>query len=202
VLLGAVDGPAAGRNLTIGTSNEDTGFSGVIEDAGKGGSLTKVGTGQLVLGGANLYGGETLVGGGQLIINNNRGSGTGRGSGARLAPSTGINHASTFTIGRLLTLNGGSIYGPRLYTDNVTADQVRANGITIESGARIAFRGVGQGGVPLGTVFTVIDNTAATPISGTFSNLADGAIVTVSGNNFQADYQGGDGNDLTLTAVP
>ena len=39
-------------------------------------------------------------------------------------------------------------------------------------------------------------------MSGTFSNLADGAIVTVNGNNFQPSYEGGDGNDLTLTVVP
>jgi fibronectin-binding autotransporter adhesin len=47
----------------------------------------------------------------------------------------------------------------------------------------------------------VIKNTAATPISGTFSNLPDGAIVDVNGNNLKASYSGGDGNDLTLTVV-
>jgi len=46
----------------------------------------------------------------------------------------------------------------------------------------------------------VIKNTAVTPISGTFSNLPNGAIV--NGNNLQASYSGGDGNDLTLTVVP
>ena len=53
-----------------------------------------------------------------------------------------------------------------------------------------------------GMVLTVISNTSANPISGDFSNLADGAIVNVNGNNFQASYEGGDGNDLTLTVVP
>ncbi len=53
-----------------------------------------------------------------------------------------------------------------------------------------------------GTVLTVINNTSANPIIGTFSNLADGAIITVNGNNLQANYEGGDGNDLTLTVVP
>ena len=38
-------------------------------------------------------------------------------------------------------------------------------------------------------------------IAGTFSNLADGASITVGNNTFQADYQGGDGNDLTLTVI-
>jgi len=53
-----------------------------------------------------------------------------------------------------------------------------------------------------GTVLPVISNTSANPISGAFSNLPDGGIVVVNGNNLQADYQGGDGNDLTLTVVP
>ena len=53
-----------------------------------------------------------------------------------------------------------------------------------------------------GTILTVINNTSTNPINGTFSNLADGAIVTVNGNNLQASYTGGDGNDLILTVVP
>ena len=35
-----------------------------------------------------------------------------------------------------------------------------------------------------------------------FSNLPDGSTVTIGSNTFQADYEGGDGNDLTLTVVP
>ncbi len=48
----------------------------------------------------------------------------------------------------------------------------------------------------------MISNTSANPISGTFSNLPEGAIVNVNGNSLQASYEGGDGNDLTLTVVP
>jgi hypothetical protein len=48
----------------------------------------------------------------------------------------------------------------------------------------------------------VISNTSANPISGTVSNLPDRGIVAINGNNFQASYEGGDGNDLTLTVVP
>ena len=53
-----------------------------------------------------------------------------------------------------------------------------------------------------GTVFTAIDNTATTASSGTFANLADGSILTLGRNKYQASYTGGDGNDLTLTVVP
>jgi hypothetical protein len=48
----------------------------------------------------------------------------------------------------------------------------------------------------------VINNTSATPIAGRFGNLPDGATVTVGSNTFLANYEGGDGNDLTLTVVP
>jgi fluoride exporter len=48
----------------------------------------------------------------------------------------------------------------------------------------------------------IIGAFAATPITGTFANLPDGAILTANGNNFQASYEGGDGNDLTLTVAP
>ena len=70
------------------------------------------------------------------------------------------------------------------------------------SGARFSLHRVGQGILTPGTVFTVIDNTAATPIAGTFRNLPDGSTFTVGPNTFQADYEGGDGNDLTLKVVP
>jgi len=64
------------------------------------------------------------------------------------------------------------------------------------------FQDVGTALLPPGTTFTVINNIAATPITGTFSNLADGAIITIGSNTFQTSYEGGDGNDLTLTVVP
>jgi hypothetical protein len=55
--------------------------------------------------------------------------------------------------------------------------------------------------LPSGTTFTVINNTAATPIAGTFANLPDGSTIVVGNNTFQANYEGGDGNDLTLTVT-
>jgi hypothetical protein len=54
----------------------------------------------------------------------------------------------------------------------------------------------------LGTVFTLINNTAATPIAGVFVNLPNGSTITAGSNRLQVNYQGGSGNDLTLTVVP
>jgi hypothetical protein len=79
---------------------------------------------------------------------------------------------------------------------------VIAPGVTINSGAQISIDDLGTFALTAGTVFTVINNTAATPIAWTFSNLADNSTLTVGGNTYQASYEGGDGNDLTLTVVP
>jgi len=83
----------------------------------------------------------------------------------------------------------------------VRTDLVIANGVTINRGT-IAISSSSQNRIRRGTVLTVISNTSASPISGTFSNLPDGGIVNVNGNNLQANYSGGDGNDLALTVVP
>ncbi|NBS03169.1 MAG: hypothetical protein EBS72_13810 [Rhizobiales bacterium] len=54
-----------------------------------------------------------------------------------------------------------------------------------------------------GTVFTIIDNQDnAIPITGTFSGLAEGAVITLNGSTYQISYVGGTGNnDVTLTAA-
>jgi hypothetical protein len=41
----------------------------------------------------------------------------------------------------------------------------------------------------------------ATAITDTFANLPDGEPITVESNTRQANYEGGGGNDLTLTVV-
>lgn len=86
-------------------------------------------------------------------------------------------------------------------TKKAKADQVAANGVTIESGALFDFKTVGNKKLTAGKVFAAISNTAATAINGAFVNLADGSTVTVGVNKLQGSYSGGDGNDLTLTVV-
>lgn len=189
--------------------------------------MGKTGTGEWTLAGANTYTGDTTVYQGTLIVTNKSGSatgtgpvsvsagmlggsgiitgavtvGTGSGTGAFLAPAHGGDKQLTFTIRSSLTFNSDSTY---TYTFNANGnrskiDKVVASGVTINSGATFNLSGTTQGILTQGTVLTVIKNTAETPIAGTFSNLPDGAIVTVNGNNLQASYEGGDGNDLTLT---
>jgi autotransporter-associated beta strand protein len=221
----------AANKFTVGSNGLSTVFSGVLREAtGSGGSLAKTGTGTLTLSGASTYTGGTTVSQGTLVVTNTSGSATGTGSllvsagtlggsgtisgavtvgtgsdsGAFLAPAHGTNKQLTLTIQSSLTFNSDSTY---TYTfkakrNKSKTDKVVANGITISNGASFNLSGTAQGTLTQGTVLTVIKNTAATPIAGAFANLPDGAIVNVNGNNLQASYQGGDGNDLTLTVVP
>ena len=180
--------------------------------------MQKIGTGMLALTGANTYAGGTTISQGILAVDNRRGSGTGSGpihvnggmfggtgtvAGAvTVGRRSGRAHPGTLTIHSALTFNSNGIYLFELDSDTGTADQVLASGVTINSGAQFSPRDVGASALVAGTVFTVISNTAATPIAGTFANLADGSMFTVGDNTFQASYEGGDGNDLTLTVVP
>jgi hypothetical protein len=52
-------------------------------------------------------------------------------------------------------------------------------------------------------VLTVIRNTSATRISGAFSNLSDGSTIFFAPHfyGFSVSFRGGDGNDLTFTAL-
>ncbi len=221
-----------GVPFEVGRNNLDTTFSGTMQDGGASGgtgaSFAKIGKGTLTLSGANTYTGGTTVSAGALVINNTTGSGTGvgavqvnqgilagsgtisgavtvgtgGGAGAFLAPGKGASEATTLTIQNALTFKADGIYTCSLNTKRAEADQVIANGVTIESGAQFKFVSVGNKTLTPGTVFTVIDNTSANLIRGTFANLPNGGTITVGNNNYQASYTGGDGNDLTLTVVP
>jgi hypothetical protein len=110
---------------------------------------------------------------------------------------------ATLTFQSPLTLNSDGTYtcSSKAKKNKSLTDLVVANGVTI-SGAMLDIVATSQGRLKQGVTLTLISNTSGKPISGTFSNLPDGAIVNVNGNNLQASYTGNDGNDLTLTVVP
>lgn len=216
--------------LTVGGNNQSTAFSGLIEDVtseGSQGTIKKVGTGTLRLSDANTFRRGIVTLEGTVVIENQTGSGSGPGSvtvqagtlagkgiiagpttigtgggpGAFLAPGAASKQPRTLTLQKAITFKGDATYTYKLNTKKAKADQVVANSVTIETGAQFDLNTVGSRKLTTGKVFTAINNTATTPISGTFANLPDDATVTVGRNAFQTDYQGGDGNDLTLTVV-
>ena len=228
VTIGSLAGAGSillgGNTLTIGSNNQSTTFSGVTQGTG---GMSKTGTGTLTLSGANSYSGGTTVSAGVLNVSNPTGSGTGTGpvnvntgtlagsgiiagvttigsgTGAFLAPAAGGKKQLTLTIQSSLTFNSDATYTCtfKAKKNKAKTDKVIANGVTI-NGATLNLVGQSQGSLKRGLRLTLISNTSANPISGTFSNLPDDGIVTINGNNFQASYEGGDGNDLTLTVVP
>ena len=54
---------------------------------------------------------------------------------------------------------------------------------------------------PIGTTFTLINNTSVSAISGTFTGIAQGASVVNGGQLLQFSYTGGTGNDFTATVL-
>ncbi len=101
--------------------------------------------------------------------------GAGGGPGAFLSPKRFSDKPGLLVIQNSLTFQSDSTYVYELQTSNSLADQVTANGVTIISGAQVSFTDLETGTLAQGTVFTAINNTAATPIAGTFCNLADGS---------------------------
>jgi len=55
--------------------------------------------------------------------------------------------------------------------------------------------------LPAGTVYTLIDNIGNEPVHGTFAARPEGATWTDGAMTLRISYQGGDGNDVTLTVV-
>ena len=193
--------------------------------------MTKIGTGTLTRErGEHVHWWCRTVSSGILLVSNSSGSGrrrwrgerrcrcagwqrdcsgavtigTGSGTGAFWKSSKKLRHPATLTLQSSLTLNADATYTYtfRANRNRAETDQVIANGVTINSGAMLALSGHTRGTLTQGLVLTLISNTSADPISGTFTNLPDGSIVTINDNNFQGSYEGGDGNDLTLTVVP
>lgn len=180
------------------------------EGGGTGGSLTKIGTGTLTLGGATYTGG-TIVSRGLLLANSSDGSatgtgtvqvmshaelggvgisavtiGTGSGQAAYLTPgSKAAPRIGTLTIESALTFTNNAIYEVELTSRAATADTVVASGVTIASVATVVVSDHGGALLPTGTVLTLISNTSPNLIVGSFANLADDSIVTVGVNNFK-----------------
>jgi autotransporter-associated beta strand protein len=222
VLLGS-------HSLTVGTNNLDTTFNGTIEDGGSGGgvggSLIKDGTGMLFLTKSSGYTGGTTVNNGTLLLKGLQSTGkgdiqvkvgtlsgagiisggvtigTGRQSGVFLAPGLPGSPARNLTIRKSLTFEADATLSWNFDSNVPAAHQLSAAGVTI-NGASFSSTDLGNASITEGTVIRVIANKAATPITGNFSNLPDGGTITVGSNTFQANYEGGDGNDLTLTVVP
>ncbi len=213
-LAGAGDVNLNGATLTTGGSGANTNFSGVLN--GNGGLLNKVGPGTFLLnGGASAQVANVLVSAGTLSVTSSRPALAITVQNAATLNGTGTTGAVAVTSGGVLSpgpspaiINTGNLSlaaGANLAielngtTAGTQYDQVNVAG-TISLGSSIL--NVTLGFMPaVGTAFTIINNDGLDPVVGTFVSKPEGATFVVGGASFRISYVGGDGNDVTLTAV-
>jgi Putative Ig domain/RTX calcium-binding nonapeptide repeat (4 copies)/PKD domain len=84
-------------------------------------------------------------------------------------------------------------------TPGTQYDQLRVNGaVNLTNTTLNATRSFASA---VTDTFTILDNDGVDAVTGTFSGLAEGGIVTLGGQRFQITYAGGDGNDVVLTHI-
>jgi autotransporter-associated beta strand protein/T5SS/PEP-CTERM-associated repeat protein len=197
VSIGSLEGGGdvylGGNNLTVGTNNNSTTFSGTLNDGGynggTGGSFTKEGTGALILSGINTYTGKTIVEGGTLEVqgsidttsevyvgNTTSGNIFKITSGGSVTDSTALlgvgvgadtNSATVTGTGSKWTTNG----------DLNVGFQGKDNTLTISGGGAVQSNATKIGGY-VGATNNLVDVTGA---NSTFTNT-DYLIVGYGGN--------------------
>ena len=175
-LAGAGNVALGSATLTTGNDNTSTIFSGTISGTG---GLTKIGTGTLVLAGANTFSGGTTVAGGALRLANNQALGT----GALTTTGSVVDYANAVTIANQIVVNS-----------NTTQLQVTA-GIATQAGVISELNGprplekIGAGSLVLTAANTYTGpttvNAGALVVNGSIASSAvtvnSGAILAGTG---------------------
>lgn len=214
--IGALAGSgnvAVSGSLNVGNAGTTTVFHGVISGAG---SFNKIGTGTLTFNGDNTYTGGTGIADGTLIVN-----------GQQPASFVLIQPAGTLggsgRVGNLSSFAGGATVSPgaspgRLSSGNLnfgvgtvfrveldgpvagtTHDQLRAFG-TVDLNDAVLQATLNF--IPtLGQPLVILDNDGSDAVTDRFNGLAEGDTIRLNQIPFVISYEGGDGNDVTLTAT-
>jgi uncharacterized repeat protein (TIGR01451 family) len=200
-------------DTVVGVGNSTLIIGTLFQDS-PGAKLTLIGGGKLQVEAA-FYAGELDVDHGNLTWNANsqafvdvdgggwlRGTGTVAAAnvmGGQIWPGSG-NAPGVLTVMNKTTFGAGyfkvDIDGP-----GVGTGYGRLATGSLELGTTATFLDVDLGYTPVaGTVFTIIANGGG-KVVGTFTDLPEGASYIAGGYVFRISYVGGDGNDVTLTAL-
>ncbi len=182
---------------------------------GAAGGVRKLGTGTMALAAANTYNGGTTVEAGTVLVNNTTGSGTGTGN---VLVKTGATLGGTGSISGALTLENGATLAPGITIESLatgtltlaasstvqiqidssgtpSADVINVTGTATLAGSLSLTDIAGSPAVlPGGTKLTLL--TYTTGVSGQFTGLPEGSILTLGPNSYKLSYA--DANAVTL----
>lgn len=206
-----ISNPNSGENaLTLGTSLHGFTLVGSIGDGPTGpGGITIPGQGEAIFDGVNTYTGSTdvstgLIGGTGRIagpVTLSDGATISPGNLITSGPNRGMTDVGHFRVGSL-TMNSSTTFQVTLngagagQFDVLTVD----NRVTLLSGSNLSLQ-LNFTPSP-GQSFTILNVLSSNHIIGQFSNAPDGGMIVTNGESFLVNYEGGDGNDLTLSIVP
>jgi autotransporter-associated beta strand protein len=162
------------------------------------GGVNKIGTGTLLLNGANAYSGATNVQVGTLGGNGSVTGAVNVSTNATLSPG---GTPEDFATGALTLASGSNLVVELNGSAPGTGyDQVIATAVALNNANLVATSSVTPA---LGQVYTIISNTGPNPTTGTFNGLAEGAIATINGLRYYVTYNDplarfGTGNDVAL----
>ncbi|WP_035602829.1 immunoglobulin domain-containing protein [Haloferula sp. BvORR071] len=166
-------------NVTFDTAANRVGLSGELSGTG---SLSKTGTGTLVLGGFNSYSGTTTVSAGTVAGVGNDQSAITVAAGAALEP--GDNSIGTM-YGSSVTFAAGSALNIGIDSDAEFVDQLSSLGAINLGGASLNLAETTVGAIPIGNQLLIVEGGSVT---GTFAGLPEGASVVAGGSTYSIHY--------------
>jgi arabinan endo-1,5-alpha-L-arabinosidase len=163
--LGNGSGQSSNPTWRIGAKNTTNTFAGTVVDSGTT-SLTKIGTGTLILTGPNTYSGPTTISGGILQI----------GAGG----NTGTLGAGNVTDSAMLIFNR--------YDNFVVSNTISGNGSLVQAGSGVLTLNAANtwSGATFVSAGTLALTNSASLANSTNINLANGALFDVSGTTSHA----------------
>ena len=196
VSFGSGTGTAATAYLSSVIMGANTSFGGtgdtLLDAPVSGGyALTKIGAGTLTLNGTNTFTGGTTISAGKLVLRSCLTNSVAVTTGT-LAPS------GAPTITGNVAINSGGRFAVQLNgpAAGIQYDQLTVSGtVTLAGALDIA----ASTNLPPGSTFTIINNTGAGAVSGTFLGKPNNSAFSTNGYNWRISYNGGTGNDVTLS---